>query len=477
MPLPLKLFTAMFLATISVVGCLGFIIQWSFDQGFLEYVNLEEQKEINRLTHQLELYYGQHQSWEELRRNPLVVLMLHAQTEPDPKIRKRILAIIEHGNMPDWMADKNTKKERRHPLERIILLDQNSEIIFGSQLDQKLPHMIALMDGERRVGSLGLYPPKKISETNQLLFMERQKEIMLIASLAAILITAGVSMLLAYHLTRPIQKLSTAANNLAKGDYTTRVRAENRGAVGKLLQDFNTLATTLEENESQRKRWLSDIAHELRTPLTSLMGEVEALQDGIRKPDERTLGNLHQGITRLKRLVEDLYDLTRSEIGMLSLITDELDLSDLVAGEVESYTQEAANAGLSLTMEPPATPAPIWGDRQRLQQLLGNLLTNSIRYTDGGGKINVSVSRQGSSVVLDIHDTAPGVDDENRPHLFDRLYRVEQSRNRALGGAGLGLAICEQIVLAHHGTISATNSPLGGLHLQVVLPGVDMESI
>lgn len=330
--------------------------------------------------------------------------------------------------------------------------------------------MIPIMYNGQEVGSVGLYMPLELFETNQLMFVEKQTTFIFMACLASMVITVGISMLLAYSLAKPIKKLSFATRQLTKGDYSVRVQSNDRDEVGKLSSDISRLAETLEENERLRQLWVSDIAHELRTPLTSLKGQIEALQDGIRQPDKKTYDNLHKGVMRLERLVEDLYDLSRSDLGTFTLITKPVDLYKLIDAEVEARQHEAAQANLSLTINGGTDPVKILGDPQRLQQLIGNLLTNSLRYTDGEGKISVTVQKKGEAAILEIEDTAPGVPDDALPQLFNRLYRVEQSRNRVLGGSGLGLAICQQIVHAHDGTIKAQHGGSGGLRITVSFP-------
>lgn len=466
----------MLTATLVVVGFMTTVIQWSFDRGFLEYVNVEEQREVNNLALQLEEYYAKHTNWEQLAQDPLQVLRLHALDLPQEKIKHARHDLKERKEIPEWMnhAKGEGDDHRRHPIERIVILDEQGQIFFGKKMNNQLPHLLPLLYQGKQVGSIGIYPPKELSETNQLMFLGKQKVVILSTCIAAILITIIVAMTLAYHLTKPIRKLSHAAQKLIEGNYRVRVTADSSTELNRLAYDFNVLAKTLEENESQRKMWVSDIAHELRTPLTGLKGEIEALQDGIRKPNQRTYDNLHKAVLRLQRLVEDLYDLSRSDLGTFTLVTRSVDLYHIVADEVAAHLAEAEKAGLTLTINRQNISVPILGDTERLQQLISNLLTNSIRYTDRGGNISVTVYAKDAKAILKVEDSAPGVPDEALPMLFNRLFRVEQSRNRTLGGSGLGLAICQQIVQAHNGTITADHSSTGGLKITAQLP-VDRE--
>lgn len=471
-----KIFAAILCAALAVAGYMAVVIQWSFDREFLEYVDTQEQKEIKRLAQLVEAYYEKYQTWETLIDRPLVVLEMHALTLPEGMKRERLLERAKQGKIPDWIMNPpeegGEKQAPRHPIQRTLLLDSNQKVLFGRKKNDKLPHLVPIMYQGAQVGSLGLYSPQALSETHQLLFVEKQKLIIFMVGIAAVFVTIGISLPLSYHLTKPIRRITKAAKKLISGDYSTRVRNNGKDELGMLAQDINTLAETLEENENQRKLWVSDIAHELRTPLTSLRGEIEALQDGIRKPDQRTYGNLHQGVMRLSRLVEDLYDLSRSDLGTLSIFPEQLDFCNLVKNEIEAIRYEAERAGVNLILETKSQLCLVHGDKQRLQQLVSNLLTNSVHYTDKEGEVRVCIQSSSTYIQLDIQDTEPGVPDEALPQLFNRLYRVDQSRSRDLGGAGLGLAICMQIVKVHNGKITAQHAPAGGLWIQVTLPSV-----
>ena len=469
-----KLLAAMFCATFAVVAYMALVIQWSFDRGFLEYVNLEEQKEVERWAQLLEIYYLEHQSWETLIEQPYLMVRYHALAMPKGPRRDKLLEMVEKKEFPRWMFDSKDfdSKRTRHPIERTILIDSEENIIFGRKQGDILPSMAPINYQQKVVGRIGIYPLKRLRENHQLLFVKQQKYVKLLVVVAAVFIIIGISLPLAYHLTRPIRRLSEATRQLKSGDYSTRVKSDANDELGRLSKDINSLAQTLEENEIQRKLWVSDIAHELRTPLTGLQGEIEALQDGIREPNSETYARLHRSVKRLSRLVEDLYDLSRYDLGTLSIVPERIDISKLVANETTAHLFEAEKMGITLEMKPFSEPDSIHiqGDRQRLQQLVGNLLTNSIRYTDKGGTVTIAVTESSETVQLDIEDTAPGVPDEALPRLFNRLYRVDQSRSRSLGGSGLGLAISQQIVLAHNGSITAKHSSHGGLWIEIILP-------
>jgi two-component system sensor histidine kinase BaeS len=227
---------------------------------------------------------------------------------------------------------------------------------------------------------------------------------------------------------------------------------------------------TLEKNEQARRQWVADISHELRTPLAVLRGEIEALQDGVRQPTPAAVASLHAEVLRIGRLVDDLYQLALSDIGALNYRKDRVSLTGVLEDALEAFRPEFERKGIVLQYAPPPREILLFADPERLHQLFANLLENSLRYTDEEGRLEVALGQERGMAILTLRDSAPGVSAADLERLFDRLYRVEGSRSRASGGAGLGLSICRNIVEAHGGDIAAVSSPLGGVAVTVKLP-------
>jgi two-component system sensor histidine kinase BaeS len=214
---------------------------------------------------------------------------------------------------------------------------------------------------------------------------------------------------------------------------------------------------------------MADISHELRTPLAVLRAEIEAIQDGVRPCDGERIGSLHRSVLGMSHLVNDLYELALSDVGALTYHKTAVDLGALLEAALDDCAGACADTGLTLERAI-GEGLRVFADPGRLRQVIDNLLSNARRYTDAGGSVLVRAQRAGDWVALDVLDSAPGVDAERLERLFDRFYRVEESRNRARGGAGLVLAICRTIVQAHGGRISASPSPRGGVWVAVRLP-------
>ena len=210
------------------------------------------------------------------------------------------------------------------------------------------------------------------------------------------------------------------------------------------------------------------------TPLAVLKGELEAIEDGVRQPTRDNLAALQNEVGALTQLVDDLYELALADVGALSYQMAPIDLREVIEPELQLLRHVATERGLRVRAELPPQPLRVMGDAGRLRQLLRNILTNALRYTDAGedvpAHIEVRLGLEGEQVAIDVVDAPPGVPDELLPRLFDRFFRVEASRNRASGGSGLGLAICRSIAQAHEGSIEARHAPSGGLWVAVRLP-------
>jgi len=471
-----RLFLAMLAATVVVVGCMYVIVQWSFNRGFLQYVNTLEEERLESLAGELQQIYEREGGWDFLRHDPAAWLRLMVGTLPPgavdkerlQRLERRLERRAERGQPPLPPRDAPPGLEQRFEL-RVLLLDGERRPVFGPPAPPDLS-LRPLRQGAQVIGYLGLLPRQGLADASQLRFVRQQRLGLVLIAGVMLLVSALLALPLAKRLVRPLKALAAATHRLAAGEYGTRVAVTSRDELGQLAGDFNALALALEKNEAARRQWVADISHELRTPLAILRGEIEALQDGIRQAGPETIGSLHSEVLHLGRLVDDLYQLALSDLGALNYRKQELDLRRLVEEVAESYRDAFARQELSLVMTLPSGPVHLFADAERLHQLLVNLLENSLRYTDPGGRLAVNLSTTGARATLDLFDSAPGVASADLGRLFDRLYRGEGSRNRATGGAGLGLAICRNIAEAHGGRIGARPSPLGGVWIQVELP-------
>ncbi len=292
----------------------------------------------------------------------------------------------------------------------------------------------------------------------------------LVAGVGGILLVS----LLSRRLLRSVHRLTDAAQKLGKGDLSQRVAVTGRDEIGELTSTFNAMAEGLESAERQRRNMVADVAHELRTPLTNIRGYIEAVRDGVLEADETTIASIHQQTMYLSKLIDDLRLLAETEAADFQLDLEPAFLAEVVLRSVEGFRQQAQSHGIELTCDPgsgPATPvSQVNIDRTRIEQVMNNLLQNAVEHTPAGGRIDISVQEAQETISVIVADTGEGIADEQLPHVFDRLYRVDPSRTRSTGGVGLGLTIAKQLVEAHGGTISAESTLGEGSRFAFTLP-------
>ncbi|MDG4475192.1 ATP-binding protein [Thiovibrio frasassiensis] len=478
-----KLFLAISLAAAVAVISLVLAMQWSMKQGFLRYLNTIEKTGVSRLAASLEEGYRRESGWGFVLHHPamwqrLIMTSIPEGGMPPPPGPPPELLAGPAANLPPPLGMDEKAPHRplpprllHHFEQRFFLLDAGGKVLISRLEIPAHSEATPLRNQGKVIGYLGILPRTEISEPHQERFLKEQTMAFAIVAGIVLLLASWLSALLSKRLVRPLQNLAGATRLLAAGKFTTRVEVVSADELGQLAGNFNTLAMTLEKNEQARRQWVADISHELRTPVAILRGEIEALQDGIRQPDQHSLSSLHGEVLRLARLVEDLYQLTMSDLGALTYRKKNLDIIALLKEIVVIHAAQFTEKGLSLTNTVPAENAvEVFGDAERLRQLFTNLLDNSLKYTNAGGALRIDMTCHERTVRIDFQDSAPGVAGADMERLFERLYRVDASRNRETGGAGLGLAICRNIVEAHLGKISVQPSPLGGLWVQVELP-------
>ncbi|NVN92008.1 MAG: HAMP domain-containing protein [Desulfuromonadales bacterium] len=484
-----KLFLAILMAASLAVISSALIVQWSLSRGFHKYVNAIEASGVSRLAGKLEERYRAEGNWNFLRTDPakwrqLIAASLPLEVMPPRKEIPPPEGMPPlHGRIPPGAPPEFSPGEKGPPHdmlpppltrqfdERLYLLDSSKNVIISGVQGSFDSEATPLRHRGEIVGYLGLLPRTKSADTPQNRFLKEQELALTLTAAVVVLLSAALSLLLARRLVRPLRELTHATHQLAAGSFSVRVPITSNDELSQLASDFNSLARVLETNEQARRQWVADISHELRTPLGILRGEIEALQDGLRQPTPLTIQSLHAEVLRLGRLVDDLYQLSLSDVGALTYRKNDLVLADVLAETVEAFQPEFAGKGISLVEDMgEGIGANIFGDSERLHQLFSNLLDNSLKYTDPGGKLLVKLDRSDGVVVVDFQDSFPGVPPAALDKLFDRLYRVDTSRNRSTGGAGLGLAICRNIVDAHEGTISVQPSMMGGLWVRIEFP-------
>lgn len=465
-----KILLSLVISVVIALLVVVLITRTSLHRGMLDYIERQEAGQLEKLAPELAELYQQQGDWGFLRGRPwrwkrLLRLTRHAPRNAGEIIEDRrrmpFAAGANRAHLPDRLNLRN----------RLFLLDDQKARVAGAVTSPDKQYRIEPVEVEGKVvGWLGFVPARAVLPWEAQRFIHNQARMMMVSLAIALALAAILGFVLARHLSRPVRDLASVVEALTRGEYAERVVIRTGDEIGRLGRDVNRLAETLEKNRTARRRWMADIAHELRTPVAILKGEIEALEDGIRPVTEQTTGSLREEVEHLARLVDDLQTLALSDAGALNLHMESINFSELTRQTGEAFSARLAARSIELSLHI-AEGIVLNADPQRLKQLLHNLLENSCRYVEHGGRVRLLLAANRQRVELSLDDSGPGLESEQLENLFERFYRAEGSRSRAIGGSGLGLAICRNIVEAHQGTIRAEHSSLGGLCIYVELPG------
>ena len=475
-----KLLIAMFACAALVLVLITLVTRASIGSGFVDFLQHQERSQVERVVPGLADWYAEHGSWDDLVRRPrdFYRLVFNALLqEPDARLEfgpGRLNPPPRGGGRgPGFQESRGGPGPlgRNGLPRRIFLLDTQYDPVVGktpSEISED--KLLAVKVDGVAVGWLGFAMIKGIELPAEEAFITKLGNNLLIGLALGLAVAALLAWLLARHLSRPVNAVAEGIRALAAGDYDTQLEPRGADEISRLGDDVNRLSSALSEHENARKRWMSDVAHELRTPLAIISGELEAMSDGLRPMNREHLDSVRDEVGYLSALVDDLHSLILTDSGALAYKMQTVDFDELVQMTAESFQARAGEKKLALDYSGPGKNVCLHGDEQRLRQFLRNLLDNAVRYTDSGGVISIKLSKDKQHAQLSISDSAPGASTDECERLFDRLYRLEGSRNRNSGGSGLGLAICRNIVEAHGGKITAEPGPQGGLLITTTLP-------
>ena len=288
------------------------------------------------------------------------------------------------------------------------------------------------------------------------------------------LIAAAGALIITFFLSRrilaPVKALTSAAERLGRGDFSQRVNVKDRSELGDLANTFNSMASDLQRAEQLQRNMVADVAHELRTPLSNIKGYLEAVHDGVIKPDADTISSIDDEAALLSRLVNDLQELSLAEAGELKLTYQMEDIGELIKQTVASVQAQTKTKGITVSIDLPDKPLLVNIDSHRISEALRNLLVNAVAHTTRGDTITVAVKQWDDYLEVVMTDTGEGIPDVDLPNIFERFYRVDKSRARATGGTGLGLTIAKRLVEAHGGRIEARSELGKGSRFSFTLP-------
>ncbi|HBF39999.1 MAG TPA: two-component sensor histidine kinase [Firmicutes bacterium] len=315
---------------------------------------------------------------------------------------------------------------------------------------------------------IGYYGPFFYTD-NDLLFINTLNRLLVGVAILALLMALAAGALTARRISKPLSEVIQTAQVITSGDYQVQHYPQsNIREMNQLNSAMTELATALKSQETLRKQLTADVAHELRTPLATLQSHLEAMIDGIWDPDRQRLKSCHDEVNRISRMVKDLERLTKFESSRLILDVNEFDLGDLIRQLMINFQSEAVRKGIRLVYN--ENQIFIRADKDKMSQLLINLIANSLKYTSSGGLIELRCQESAENTTITVCDTGSGIAPKDLPFVFERFYRADKSRNRLTGGSGIGLTIVKAIVEAHEGTITVKSEVGKGTEFTITLP-------
>ena len=457
----LKLLAAFSLVVIVAVGTVAILSQASAQREFTRFIRDNQMMPTDELVSDLATHYAATGSWVDAE--PLLG-QVSAGSSDQPRSRP-ILLVDDQGrivatNFLGLIGDEMLARERENGWPVVV-------------------------DGET-VGTLivpgaGPFAPDAVRDRispEGAAAVGRVQDAILIAGLIAGALGLIIAGVLAWRLVRPLRQLTTAAEGIARGDFSQRVSVSGGDEVGELAETFNYMAAELESAERLRRNMTADVAHELRTPLSIVRGKLEGVLDGVYPATPEHLQPILEATGVLTYLVEDLRLLAQAEAGQLALDRRQVDISDLLRDTQVNFEPQASDQDVTLDLDLPAELPSVNADWHRVTQILGNLVTNALRYTPSGGKVTMKArgnvhEKSGEVVKVTVSDTGNGIPSADLPFVFDRFWRGEKSRTRSGGGSGLGLAIARQLVEHHGGAIGVESTVDGGSTFWFTLPVVE----
>lgn len=454
-----------------------FAMLFTFRAGFLQYLNDLSYESIQKLSYSISSNVKTDKEWQLIIKSKKTWLKwVNENIGPG---RKSVEKASRDESFDFRHESRGHRSFRRLFSESILLLNKDKQAFFLDDvfIEAEL-QVVEIKVNEKIVGFVGVKAIRDIDHGADRVFFKKQTKSFIVIAIIACLLAILLAYFISHWMTAPIQRLVAAVNQLMRKNYSVKVNYKAHDEIGSLVQSFNQLGISLSEHERSQQQWIADISHELRTPLSTLRGELEAMLDGVREISIDRINSLHEDVLRLQRLVDDLHELSLSDSGTLRYQFESVNLAQILESLLNFHEDEIKLHQLSynLNVDHINASANVYADSGRLNQLFKNLLQNSLRYTDKGGRIAIDLiqSKQKNDnkdvILVEWEDSSPGVDNNSMDKLFDRLYREEKSRNRAVGGSGLGLSICKAIVEGHGGTIMAEPSSLGGLKVRITLP-------
>jgi len=454
--LRVKLTASFLLITMVLIVLIGVFVNLILDMQFKEYVVEKQNHKNEDIVKTLESRYTDWgNQWDASGLESLGVSALGDSL---------MLRISSADGTVLWDAMKHNSGMCASILENMA--DNMQGRSSGGYEEQSFP----ILSGGTTVGavSIGYYGPYYYTDSD-VRFLNTLNELLLAAAVVATGISFVLGAYMAKRLSSPISRVIRTAGQISRGNFDDRVdEHSNTKEIVELTDAINTLARTLGKQEALRKRLTADVAHELRTPTANLQSHLEAMIDGIWKPDTDRLKSCHEETVRISKMVNDLENLARAESGNLLINKERLDLSLLLRKVTQSFENDFRDKNIRLIMN--SESCFLNADAHMMEQIVVNLLSNALKYTPDGGAIEMRTAHTNEHIEISIKDSGIGISAEDLPNIFERFYRADSSRSRATGGSGIGLSIVKSLVEAQGGSIRVVSQLDRGSEFVVTLP-------
>lgn len=357
--------------------------------------------------------------------------------------------------------------------DMLLSMSQNMKSRFSETEGGYEEKIFNMTDKSKKIGSIivGYYGPFYYTDSD-LNFINTINKMLIWAGATSLLLALFIGAIMSKQISKPIARVIDKAHMISEGSYGERIyEKSNTKEIGMLIETINHLGETLKKQEALGKQLTSDISHELRTPLTTIQGNLEAVLDGVWELDKNRIEVLHEEILRINRLVANLGKLTKFESENLKLNRTEFDISKLIQDTIKIFENEFIKENKKIELI--GNSEILYADMDKISQVIVNIISNSLKFTNHGAEVLITVVSDRKSLMISFKDSGIGISEEDLPNIFERFYRAEKSRNRLMGGAGIGLSIVKSIVIAHNGTVSVNSIINKGSEFIITLPKTD----
>ncbi|WFR57043.1 HAMP domain-containing sensor histidine kinase [Anaerocolumna sp. AGMB13025] len=441
-----------------VVGLTTLAANMGLKRQFENYVIHRQEKQTAELIDLITMKYQEEKDWNS---GYLEIIGMNALQNG------MIIVVKDNKKQTVWSA-----YEHNNGLCQAMIMDMRANMYSysdkwnGEYVEKTYP--IVMDQGQIGTLTTGYVGPYYFND-EELIFIKALNSLFLFTGICSLVIAFALGIYMSVRISRPLKKIATKASSLSEGNYKERLEDETHTREIEVLSDtINGLSDALEQKDKLRKQLTQDVAHELRTPLTSVQGHMEAMIDGIWAMDKDRLNSCYEEIIRIKKLIGSIEELSGVENENVILHKEEFDVSKLIQRLVNNYENDFMQKYLQVNYT--KEPVMLLADPDKMSQVLNNLISNAVKYSEAHGSITLEAKKGEEEVLLRIKDTGIGISEADLPNIFERFYRADKSRNRHTGGVGVGLTITKAIIEAHEGDITVSSEYGKGTEVMIKLP-------